>query len=134
MTSAIRCRQLQKHYVARAGLVRAVNGVDLEVPVGEFFGLLGTNGAGKTTTIEILEGLLEATAGEVEILGQRWGRDDHALRNRIGISLQELHLNEKLTARETLALFRSFYHQGRPASDLLAEVGLTEKANTLVGE
>jgi ABC-2 type transport system ATP-binding protein len=134
MTNAIRCRQLHKHYVARSGLVRAVNGVDLDVPVGEFFGLLGTNGAGKTTTIEILEGLLEATAGAVEILGQHWGRDDHALRNRIGISLQELHLNEKLTAQETLTLFRSFYHQGRPAGELLAEVGLTEKANTYVGE
>src|SRR3954469_18719691 len=98
---AIRCRGLVKNY----GAVRAVNGLDLEVRAGECFGLLGPNGAGKTTTIEILEGLLPATAGEVEILGRRWGEDDNALRQRLGISLQETRLAEKLTVRETLTLF-----------------------------
>ena len=73
MTSAIRCRDLRKQYPAKPRPVEAVNGLDLEILAGERFGLLGPNGAGKTTTIEILEGLLSATAGEVEILGQRWG-------------------------------------------------------------
>ncbi len=66
MGPAIQCRDLHKQYKTRAGVVRAVNGLDLEVRQGECFGLLGPNGAGKTTTIEILEGLLEATSGAVE--------------------------------------------------------------------
>ncbi len=69
--------------------VTAVNGVDLEVFIGECFGLLGPNGAGKTTTVEILEGLTPANEGSVELLGQQWnGGDDRALRERIGVQLQ----------------------------------------------
>src|SRR5467141_2687013 len=102
---AIRCRGLVKDY----GTVRAVNGLDLEVRAGECFGLLGPNGAGKTTTIEILEGLLPATSGDVEVLDQRWGTHDNDLRQRLGISLQETRLAEKLTVLETITLFRSFY-------------------------
>src|SRR3954447_23123553 len=105
---AILCRGLVKDY----GAVRAVDGLDLEVRPGECFGLLGPNGAGKTTTIEILEGLLAPTSGEVEVLGRRWGTDDDNLRQRIGISLQETRLADKLTVVETLTLFRSFYDQG----------------------
>src|SRR5438552_13925174 len=112
MPLAIRCRDLRKRYPARPAPVDAVNGLDLEVAVGECFGLLGPNGAGKTTTIEILEGLLAPTSGEVEILGLRWGQDDEALRQRLGISLQETRLVEKLTVLETLTLFRSFYREG----------------------
>src|SRR5437764_10630258 len=112
MTLAIECRNLRKRYPARPTPVDAVNGVDLEVQEGECFGLLGPNGAGKTTTIEILEGLMQPTSGEVEILGRRWGEDDVALRQRLGISLQETRLAEKLTVRETLTLFRSFYARG----------------------
>ena len=83
MTPAIRCRDLRKRYPARPAPVDAVNGLDLDVWPGECFGLLGPNGAGKTTTIEILEGLLPATSGEVELLGRRWGQDDNALRQRL---------------------------------------------------
>src|SRR5438093_2842502 len=97
MSPAIVCRDLRKHYPARPAPVDAVNGLDLEVQTGECFGLLGPNGAGKTTTIEILEGLLPATSGEVEILGMCWGGQDDALRQRLGISLQETRLAEKLT-------------------------------------
>ena len=85
---AIRCRGLVKDY----GRVRAVNGLDLEVRAGECFGLLGPNGAGKTTTVEILEGLLPATSGEVELLGRTWTSDAGWLRQRLGISLQETNL------------------------------------------
>jgi len=131
---AICCRNLHKRYFTRAGPVDAVNGLDLEVVAGECFGLLGPNGAGKTTTIEILEGLLPPTSGEVEVLGQHWGEDDEALRQRLGITLQEMHLSEKLTVRETLTLFRSFYAQGPDPGDLMAQVGLTEKASAYVGE
>ena len=83
MTLAIRCRDLRKRYESRAAAVDAVNGLDLEVGIGECFGLLGPNGAGKTTTIEILEGLLAPTSGEVEILGQHWGAHDDDLRQLI---------------------------------------------------
>src|SRR5215831_14171560 len=104
MTAAIFCRDLRKRYRSRSAPVDAVNGLDLMVPAGECFGLLGPNGAGKTTTMEILEGLLPATSGDVEILGQRWGRDNQELKERIGISLQETRLSDKLTVLETLTL------------------------------
>jgi ABC-2 type transport system ATP-binding protein len=134
MASAILCRGLRKSYQGRTGRVDAVNGIDLEVGRGECFGILGPNGAGKTTTIEVLEGLLPPTSGEVFILGRRWGTDDAALRQRLGISLQETRLEEKLTARETLALFRSFYDQGHTPEEALAALGLTAKANAYVGQ
>jgi ABC-2 type transport system ATP-binding protein len=126
MTSAIRCRDLRKTYDAKPP-VEAVRGLDLEVAAGECFGLLGPNGAGKTTTVEILEGILEPTGGNVELLGLTWGRDDVELRQRIGVSLQETKLADKLTVEETVGLFGSFYRKGRPAADVMAEVGLTEK-------
>src|SRR5438270_5678329 len=133
-TPAIRCRGLRKQYPARPQPVDAVNGLDLEVHTGECFGLLGPNGAGKTTTIEILEGLLAPTSGDVNVLGQRWGEDDDALRQRLGISLQETRLAEKLTVAETLRLFRSFYHKGLDPPTVLAEVRLTDKADAYVGK
>src|SRR5436309_5194416 len=105
--TAILCRDLYKRYTGRSGAVDAVNGLDLQVERGECFGLLGPNGAGKTTTIEILEGLLAETSGTVEVLGQPWGHgNDRALRQRLGISLQETKLAEKLTVRETVVMFR----------------------------
>jgi ABC-2 type transport system ATP-binding protein len=134
MTPAIRCRDLRKRFPSRQGPVDAVNGLDLEALQGECFGLLGPNGAGKTTTIEILEGLQAPTSGDVEILGQRWGQDDDALRQRLGISLQETRLAEKSTVREGLILFRSFYRRGLDPDDVLTQVGLTEKANAYVGK
>lgn len=133
-TPAIYCRDLRKQYPARPVPVEAVNGLDLEVQPGECFGLLGPNGAGKTTTIEILEGLLLASSGEVRILGQSWGDNDYALRQRLGISLQETRLAEKLTVRETLVLFRSFYDQGPEPDQVLERVSLTEKSNAYVGK
>src|SRR5690349_10117168 len=111
MDAAIRCTGLVKTYEGRPP-VEAVRGLDLTVQMGECFGLLGPNGAGKTTTIEIIEGLTEPTAGEVEVLGMRWGQEDMAIKERIGISLQETRLAEKLLVRETITLFRSFYPRG----------------------
>ena len=131
---AIRCRNLRKQYRGRSGVVDAVNGLDLEVRRGECFGLLGPNGAGKTTTIEIMEGLLAATSGEVEILGMRWGRRDDDLRQRLGISLQETKFPEKLSVLETLVLFRSFYRSGKDPAEVMESVGLTEKAKAWVGK
>ncbi|HZE88652.1 MAG TPA: ABC transporter ATP-binding protein [Verrucomicrobiae bacterium] len=131
MSLAIRCRDLRKTYDAKPP-VEAVRGLDLEIPAGQCFGLLGPNGAGKTTTVEILEGILEPTAGDVEVLGLRWGKDDHDLRQRIGVSLQETKLADKLTVEETVRLFGSFYRKGRPPIDVMKEVGLLEKRKSWV--
>src|SRR3974377_2333545 len=109
---AIRVKELRKQYPGRDGPVHAVSGIDLEVHGGECFGLLGPNGAGKTTTVEILEGLMPPTSGEVELLGRTWQTDADWLRQRLGISLQETNLPDKLTVEETLRLFRSFYPAG----------------------
>jgi ABC-2 type transport system ATP-binding protein len=130
-TPAIRCAGLVKTYPGKPP-VKAVRGLDLEVAAGECFGLLGPNGAGKTTTLEILEGLLDATAGSVELFGLRWGHDDHAIRERIGISLQETRLSDRLTVRETLTLFRSFYRRGLDPDEAIARVSLQEKAGVWV--
>jgi ABC-2 type transport system ATP-binding protein len=128
---AIRCAQLVKRYHAKPP-VDAVRGLDLAVEQGECFGLLGPNGAGKTTTIEIIEGLLDATSGEVEVLGYHWGRHDDEIRQRLGISLQETRLSDKLSVLETLTLFRSFYRQGIEPEAAVARVGLEEKSRTWI--
>jgi ABC-2 type transport system ATP-binding protein len=131
MSAAIRVSNLVKTYPGRPP-VEAVKGLDLEVRRGECFGLLGPNGAGKTTTLEIIEGLLGPTSGEVEVLGRRWDSDDRAIRERIGISLQETRLPDKLTVRETAALFRSFYATGISPEDAIAAVSLEEKSRAFV--
>jgi ABC-2 type transport system ATP-binding protein len=128
--TAVRCSGLVKRYAD----VVAVNGLDLAVRRGECFGLLGPNGAGKTTTIEILEGLTEPDAGEVEILGSSWKRNGQELRERLGISLQETQLNEKLTVGETVRLFRSFYRRGRDPEAVLHRLSLDEKRDARVGK
>jgi ABC-2 type transport system ATP-binding protein len=134
MNAAIRCSQLVKTYPGRPP-VEAVRALDLEVAREECFGLLGPNGAGKTTTIEICEGLLDPTAGEVEVLGRHWGgRDDEEIRQGIGISLQETRLSEKLTVRETVTLFRSFYRRGLSVDEAIAHVSMQEKASARVGK
>ncbi|HSP68084.1 MAG TPA: ABC transporter ATP-binding protein [Bryobacteraceae bacterium] len=129
MTPALRVRDLRKSYQD----VVAVDGIDLEVRTGECFGLLGPNGAGKTTTIEICEGLTEPDSGEVELLGLRWHSDSEALRQRLGIQLQETQLSDKLTVQETLRLFRSFFRQGPGAEEAIRKVQLEEKRDARVG-
>src|SRR5215213_7421310 len=127
---ALQIRGLHKAYQE----VVAVDGLDLEIQAGECFGLLGPNGAGKTTTIEICEGLNSPDAGEVLVLGRRWGDDDRALRELLGISLQETQFSEKLTVSETVQLFRSFYGEGAAPADVIAMVQLQEKAAARVGQ
>jgi ABC-2 type transport system ATP-binding protein len=114
--------------------VVAVDHLDLEVRTGECFGLLGPNGAGKTTTIEICEGLTQPDAGLVRVLGESWQSDPRALRQRLGISLQETQFSDKLTVSETLQLFRSFYRRPRPLEEVLAAVQLGEKRAGRVGQ
>ncbi|HEV7991791.1 MAG TPA: ABC transporter ATP-binding protein [Gemmatimonadaceae bacterium] len=127
---ALRVVGLRKRYAD----VVAVDGLDLTVSAGECFGLLGPNGAGKTTTIEICEGLTAADEGIVEVLGRRWDEDEHALRERLGIQLQETQLAEKLTVEETVRLFRSFYARGRGVDEVIDLVQLGEKRGARVGK
>jgi ABC-2 type transport system ATP-binding protein len=127
---ALSVRDLRKQYAD----VVAVDGISLEVAAGECFGLLGPNGAGKTTTIEICEGLLAQDSGAVSVLGLDWAHDEHELRERLGIQLQETQLSEKLTVEETVRLFRSFYRRGRPVDQVIALVQLEEKRSARVGK
>ena len=126
----VSCRDLRKYYPD----VKAVDGLDLHVERGECFGLLGPNGAGKTTTIEILEGLTTPDGGEVEVLGRTWKKNERELRERIGVSLQETQLSEKLTVFETLRLFRSFYREGHDPEQLMRDLSLDEKRDSRVGK
>jgi ABC-2 type transport system ATP-binding protein len=128
-SAAIVVSGLHKQY----GDVVAVAGIDLEIAAGTCFGLLGPNGAGKTTTVEIIEGLVPPTRGTVELFGQRWGTGhDRAMRERLGVALQETQLAELLTVEETIRLFRSFYRRGRPVETAIATVSLQEKRNARV--
>ena len=122
---ALRIRGLRKTFPK----VLAVAGVDLEVARGEVFGLLGPNGAGKTTTLEIIEGLTEADAGTIEILGLTWAKQGQEIRSRIGVQLQSTSLFNKITPREALDLYGSYYPKRRSTGDLLKLVQLEEKAD-----
>jgi ABC-2 type transport system ATP-binding protein len=83
--------------------------------------------------VEILEGINSPTSGVVEVLGNRWGRaSDRALRERLGVQLQETRFPEKLTVRETVALFRSFFRYGPAVEEVIRTVELTEKGDTRV--
>lgn len=123
--SALRIRGLRKAFPK----VVAVDGVDLEVARGEVFGLLGPNGAGKTTTLEIIEGLTTADAGDIEILGLNWKQQGRDIRARIGVQLQSTSLFNKITPREALELYGSYYPTCRSAKELLQLVQLEDKAD-----
>ncbi|WP_084124597.1 ABC transporter ATP-binding protein [Demequina sp. NBRC 110054] len=121
---AIRITDLHKHY----GDLHAVDGLDLEIPRGEVFALLGPNGAGKSTTVEILEGFRKRTSGEVEVLGEDPQRASKEWRHRVGVMLQGTSERGLLTARESLQYAASLYRDARDVDEMLAAVGLTEKA------
>ncbi len=127
MADTIEVTDLVKTY----GSTRAVDGVSFSVAQGECFGILGPNGAGKTTVLEIVEGLRQADAGSVRLLGHNpWPRNPTLL-PRIGVQLQASAFFEQLTAREQLQTFVDLYRQPRTRVDeLLKMVGLTDKAGT----
>jgi ABC-2 type transport system ATP-binding protein len=125
MTAAVRVSSLRKSY----GAHEALRGIDFEIAAGEVFGLLGPNGAGKTTAIEILEGYRKRDAGEVEVLGADPQSAHADWRERVGVVLQSSSLYPNLTVRESLKVFGGCYSRPRNADEVIAIVGLTEKAD-----
>ena len=123
MDPIVLVEDLRKHY----GDVKAVDGISFAVEPGIVFGMLGPNGAGKSTTVEILEGLRERDSGEVSVLGLDPGTQQSALSEKIGIQLQSSALFPKLSAREHLQMFGSFYKNSHDVDELLEMVGLTER-------
>jgi ABC-2 type transport system ATP-binding protein len=130
MDQAISVRGLRKNY----GEFEAVRGIDFEVAQGEVFGLLGPNGAGKTTTIEILEGLRPRTGGEVSVLGFDPGVSMNEIKDRIGVCLQATNLPEKITVREAMTVFASFYSRNTDLDKLLKRLQLWEKRDGFYGQ
>ncbi len=132
MTLAIEVTGLKKSYRTKSGeVVEAVKGIDLHVRDGEILAFLGSNGAGKTTTIEILEGFRERTSGEVLVLGEDPQNPSKSWREDIGIVLQESSPDRDLTARESVAMYASFYKSPKPVDDVLSIVGLSGSAGQL---
>lgn len=111
------------------GKVQAVRGINLDIAAGEFIALLGPNGAGKTTLVEMIEGIQKPDEGEIFIKGKKWKRGNHKeLNSLLGISLQETWFIEKLTVKETLMLFASFYGLGKNrVLEILNLIDLEEK-------
>jgi ABC-2 type transport system ATP-binding protein len=108
--------------------VKAVRGVDLYIPEGEFLGLLGPNGAGKTTLVEMIEGIQHPDKGEILIFGKHWKGNEYELRQQMGLSLQETRFFEKLTVYETLRVFASFFDLGKDrVLEVMTLTGLDEK-------
>jgi ABC-2 type transport system ATP-binding protein len=112
----------------------AVHDVSFTVDEGEIFGILGPNGAGKTTTVECVEGLRRPDGGRITVLGLDPRRDRTRLRRRIGAQLQDSQLPEKMTVREALDLYASFYPQPADWPRLLDELGLAEKRDARFGK
>ncbi len=129
MTNAIEVNELRKRYVE----IEAVRGVSFTVGVGEVFCMLGPNGAGKTTTTEILEGHRLPSAGSVSVLGHDPARGERALRERIGVVLQDSGVQPDLTVGELIEMYGRYYPRSRSVEELLELVELDTSRNTRAG-
>jgi ABC-2 type transport system ATP-binding protein len=125
MPSKVIVRDLRKQY----GSVQGARGVSFDIQDGEIFGLIGPNGAGKTTTVECIIGLREPDAGEIQVCGIDARTHPREVKQRIGAALQTTALQDKITPREALGLFGSFYHNRVEPQQLLERFTLVEKAD-----
>jgi len=113
--------------------VQAVKGIDMTVKKGQFVALLGPNGAGKTTLVEMIEGILRPDSGEIRIMGKKWPGHEDELHRMIGLSLQETRFIDKLTVKETLRLFASFYQRGpERVAEIIDLISLEDKVKSYV--
>jgi ABC-2 type transport system ATP-binding protein len=124
--NVIEVTDLRKRYDDRL----AVDGVSFSVEEGEIFGILGPNGAGKTTTVESIAGLRAPDSGTISVLGLDPRRDRAQLRNAVGVQLQESELPDRMTVREALSLFASFYERPEDPDTLTGDLGLADKRDT----
>ncbi len=122
MENLITAKQLSKHYKN----VKAVDAISFDIPAGSCFGLLGPNGAGKTTTVEMLEGILAPSAGEILYRGRAL---DQTFRQRAGIMFQSTALQDFITVREALQLFSELYPQAVSLPQLIEDCSLGEFIN-----
>ena len=122
MDIVIEVKNLYKSY----GDVEAVKGISFSVSKGEIFGMLGPNGAGKTTTMEIVEGIRNANSGEVEVLGMNIRQHQRQVKANIGVQLQATSLYPRLSVREVLDLFGSFFPRHVSPDKLIEMVGLED--------
>jgi ABC-2 type transport system ATP-binding protein len=126
--AVIETRGMRKSY----GAIEALRGIDLRVTRGEVFALIGPNGAGKTTAVEILEGFRDRDSGTVTVLGDDPAGAGRALKERIGIVLQETSVEPYLTVEEIVELFRGYYANPLPLDQIIEMVGLQDKRSSLV--
>ncbi|MEJ1229802.1 MAG: ABC transporter ATP-binding protein [Galbitalea sp.] len=126
--AVVSVRDLRKTY----GSFSALNGVSFDIHRGETFALLGPNGAGKSTTIEILEGYRDRTGGEASVLGVDPHHGGVAWKARLGIVLQNTGEQGNVTVHEQLSEFARYYANPRNVDEVIASVGLEEKAGTLI--
>lgn len=127
---AIHIEQVHKRF----GNLNALNGIDLTIEQGEFFGLLGPNGAGKSTLINIMAGLLKPTAGSVKIMGHDVVNDYQAARMALGVVPQELVFDPFFNVREMLRFQAGYFGRGKEndawVDEVIESLGLTDKAHT----
>lgn len=122
-TELLKVTDLVKHYSSSSKVVKAVNGINLSLKKGVCFGLLGPNGAGKTTTVEILEGINQASSGEIIYKGQPLNEQ---FRNEAGIMFQSTALQDYISVRETLVMFSKLYPQHVDLDFLIERCNLSE--------
>jgi len=125
--NVIEVSNLRKQY----GDHLAVADVSFDVAEGEIFGIVGPNGAGKTTTVECVDGMRRPDAGTVRVLGLDPSRDRAQLHHLVGIQLQESQLPGRLKVWEALDLYSSFYARPADWRELMADMGLADKRNTV---
>ncbi|MFT3890747.1 MAG: ABC transporter ATP-binding protein [Anaerolineales bacterium] len=126
MNTIVQVGGLRKTY----GNTTAVDGISFEVQEGEIFGMVGPNGAGKTTTIECLEGLRKPSGGTIRVLGVDPVQENHIIRERVGMQLQQSNLPDRMKVWEALDLYASFYPKPVDWTRLLSQLGLDEKRDT----
>jgi ABC-2 type transport system ATP-binding protein len=126
MATIIEVKDIVKRYAELA----VVDGLSFSVEQGEIFGILGPNGAGKTTTVELIAGLRTPDSGTIRVMGLDPQRDTAALREQLGVQLQDSQLPEQIKVWEAMELYSSFYDQPADWEQLMTDLGLAQKRNS----